>query len=38
MGGQLSPVVEFPDREPVVLSGIAEMAEESKAERKHAHA
>lgn len=24
MGGQLSLVVEFPDREPIVLSGIAE--------------
>lgn len=26
MGGQLSLVVEFPDREPVVLSGITEVA------------
>lgn len=24
MGGQLSPVVEFPDQKPVILSGIAE--------------
>jgi transcriptional regulator with XRE-family HTH domain len=27
MGGNLSLVAEFPDREPVVLSGIAEIAE-----------
>src|SRR5437764_15095569 len=27
MGGQLSLVVEFPDRKPVILSGIAEFAE-----------
>ena len=26
MGGQLSLVVEFPDREPVILSGIADFA------------
>ena len=30
MGGQLSLVVEFPDREPVVLSGITEFAQHSK--------
>ena len=30
MGGTLSLVVEFPDREPVVLSGIAEEAREAK--------
>jgi hypothetical protein len=30
MGGQLSLVVEFPDREPVVLSGIPEFAQNSK--------
>ena len=28
MGGQLSLVVEFPDREPVILSGIAEFAQD----------
>jgi hypothetical protein len=27
MGGQLSLVVEFPDREPVILSGITELQE-----------
>jgi DNA-binding XRE family transcriptional regulator len=30
MGGQLSLVVEFPDREPVILSGIPEFAQHSK--------
>jgi hypothetical protein len=30
MGGQLSLVVEFPDRKPVVLSGITEFAQGSK--------
>jgi hypothetical protein len=30
MGGQLSLVVEFPDREPVVLSGINDFAQDSK--------
>jgi DNA-binding XRE family transcriptional regulator len=30
MGGQLSLVVEFPDRKPVVLSGITELAQDSK--------
>lgn len=29
MGGQLSLVVEFPDREPVILSGITEFAQDS---------
>jgi hypothetical protein len=28
MGGQLSPVAAFPDREPVILSGIAAMESE----------
>lgn len=37
MGGQLSLIVEFPDREPVILSGIAEFAD-PKSDRKHAHA
>jgi hypothetical protein len=37
MGGQLSLVVEFPDREPVILSGIADFAEPKPA-RKYAHA
>jgi DNA-binding XRE family transcriptional regulator len=30
MGGQLSLVVEFPDRKPVILSGITEFAQDSK--------
>src|SRR5437016_14035475 len=34
MGGHLSLVVEFPDREPVVLAGIAEVASFSRANRK----
>ena len=34
MGGQLSLVVEFPDREPVVLSGITEFAQDSKSDRR----
>ena len=39
MGGSLSLVAEFPDREPVVLSGITqEEAEPKPAGRKHAHA
>jgi hypothetical protein len=38
MGGQLSLVVEFPDREPVILSGIAEFTTDLKPVRKHAHA
>ena len=37
MGGQLSLVVEFPDRKPVILSGIADFAD-PKPVRKHAHA
>jgi len=38
MGGALSLVAEFPDREPVVLSGFAEEEPEQKAAgRKHAH-
>jgi hypothetical protein len=38
MGGTLSLVAEFPDRKPVVLSGIAEEGLEKKpAGRKHAH-
>lgn len=37
MGGNLSLVAEFPDREPVVLSGIAEAEADPKpARRKHA--
>jgi transcriptional regulator with XRE-family HTH domain len=37
MGGNLSLVAQFPDREPVVLSGIAEAeAEPTPARRKHA--
>lgn len=38
MGGQLSLVAEFPDREPVVLSGLAEVAPAYKGGRKHAQA
>src|SRR5881392_1161936 len=39
MGGNLSLVAEFPDREPVVLSGIAEAEPEPKPlRRKHAKA
>src|SRR5881392_2530364 len=39
MGGSLSLVAEFPDREPVVLSGIAEAEPEPKPlRRKHAKA
>jgi hypothetical protein len=38
MGGQLSLVAEFPDREPVVLSGFAEAAPPSKHAKKPAHA
>ena len=38
MGGSLSLVAEFPDRDPVVLSGICEVEPEPKpAGRKHAH-
>jgi transcriptional regulator with XRE-family HTH domain len=38
MGGHLSLVVEFPDRQPVILSGIAEFAEDPKSDRKHSQA
>jgi transcriptional regulator with XRE-family HTH domain len=39
MGGSLSLVAEFPDRDPVVLSGISEVEPDPKpAGRKHAHA
>jgi len=38
MGGQLSLVAEFPDREPVVLSGIGEGAPDPKPRKKHARA
>jgi transcriptional regulator with XRE-family HTH domain len=37
MGGSLSLVAEFPDRDPVVLSGISEVAPDFEP-RKHAHA
>jgi transcriptional regulator with XRE-family HTH domain len=36
MGGSLSLVAEFPDREPVVLSGIAEDEPTKPTSRKHA--
>lgn len=38
MGGQLSLVVQFSDRNPVVLSGIAEVAPSRKSNRKSTHA
>ena len=39
MGGHLSLVAEFPDRDPVVLSGIAEVRPKQKqSHRKPAHA
>ena len=38
MGGSLSLVAEFPDREPIVLSGIAEEPNPKPTARKHAHA
>jgi transcriptional regulator with XRE-family HTH domain len=38
MGGNLSLVAEFPDRPPVVLSGIAEDEPPDKPARKHRHA
>src|SRR6478672_9274163 len=39
MGGSLSLVAEFPDREPVILSGIAATEDEQKPfRRKHAKA
>ena len=34
MGGNLSLVAEFPDRAPVVLSGIAESGEDAKSARR----
>ena len=38
MGGSLSLVAEFPDRDPVLLSGIAEVASDPKVvAKKHAH-
>ncbi len=36
MGGSLSLVAEFPDRDPVILSGIAEDEPTKPARRKHA--
>jgi transcriptional regulator with XRE-family HTH domain len=36
MGGSLSLVAEFPDRDPVILSGIAEDEPTKPATRKHA--
>ncbi len=38
MGGQLSLVAEFPDRAPVVLSGICDDAPDPKPKKKHARA
>jgi len=40
MGGSLSIIAEFPDRKPVVLSGIADVDTEPllSKKRKHAHA
>ena len=38
MGGSLSLVAEFPDREPIVLSGIAEEPNPKPTARKHSHA
>lgn len=38
MGGNLSLVAEFPDRAPVVLSGIAEIEPPRSARRRHAGA
>lgn len=38
MGGNLSLVAEFPDRAPVVLSGIADDEPPKPTGRKHAHA
>ena len=37
MGGSLSLIAEFPDRPPVVLSGIADDDPPPKRGRKHAH-
>jgi DNA-binding XRE family transcriptional regulator len=36
MGGKLSLIAEFPDREPVVLSGITDVNADKKPLRKHA--
>jgi DNA-binding XRE family transcriptional regulator len=36
MGGSLSLVAEFPDRKPVLLSGLATVQVETPASRKHA--
>lgn len=36
MGGSLSLVAEFPDRKPVILSGLASVETEPPASRKHA--
>jgi DNA-binding XRE family transcriptional regulator len=38
MGGNLSLVAEFPDRAPVVLSGISDDEPKKPGGRKHAHA
>jgi transcriptional regulator with XRE-family HTH domain len=38
MGGSLSLIAEFPDRKPVVLSGIAEVDTESLPSKKRKHA
>jgi DNA-binding XRE family transcriptional regulator len=38
MGGRLALVAQFPDREPVILSGIAEDNPEKPTGRKRAHA
>jgi DNA-binding XRE family transcriptional regulator len=38
MGGNLSLIAEFPDRDPVVLSGISEDEPTPRPGRKHAHA
>jgi hypothetical protein len=38
MGGNLSLIAEFPDREPVVLSGIAETVQKAATRRKRAAA
>jgi len=38
MGGRLSLIAEFPNREPVMLSGIADEGPVAKARRKNTHA
>ena len=38
MGGNLSLIAEFPDREPVILSGIGDDEPKRPRGRKHAHA